>query len=62
MQDKNGTTATVTIPVQVGSGAPVLDCPVTPLPVVEGGAAQSYDIGQLCHVSVEHRRPRPATP
>ncbi len=52
MQDKNGTTATVTIPVQVGSDAPVLDCPVTPLPVVEGGAALSYDIGQLCHVSV----------
>jgi hypothetical protein len=52
MQDKNGTIATVTIPVQVGSDVPVLNCPVTPLPVVEGGAALSYDIGQLCHVSV----------
>jgi hypothetical protein len=57
MQDKNGTTATVTIPVQVGSDAPVLDCPVTPLPVVEGGAALSYDIGQLCHVSVSTQAP-----
>ena len=51
MQD--GTIATVTIPVQVGSGAPVMHCPATPLQVVEGGAAQSYDIGQLCHVSVD---------
>lgn len=49
---QNGTIVTVTIPVQVGSGAPVMHCPVTPLQVVEGGAAQSYDIGQLCHVSV----------
>ncbi len=57
MQDKNGTTATVTIPVQVGSDAPVLHCPVTPLQVVEGGAALSYDIGQLCHVSVSTQSP-----
>jgi hypothetical protein len=53
MQDKNGTIATVTIPVQVGSDVPVLHCPATPLQVVEGGAAESYDIGQLCHVSVD---------
>jgi hypothetical protein len=53
MQDKNGTIATVTIPVHVGSPVPVLNCPATPLQVVEGGAAQSYDIGQLCHVTVD---------
>lgn len=53
MQDKNGTVATVTIPVQVGSDVPVLHCPAAPLQVVEGGTAESYDIGQLCHVSVD---------
>ena len=52
-QIQDGTVATLTIPVQVGSGAPVLHCPATPLQVVEGGAPVSYDIGQLCHVSLD---------
>jgi hypothetical protein len=50
---QDGTVATVTIPVQVGSDVPVLHCPATPLQVVEGGAPASYDIGQLCHVAVD---------
>ena len=50
LQDPHGHTATVTIPVQVGPDVPVLRCPQAAIPVVEGGAAQDYDIGQLCHV------------
>lgn len=50
LQDPHGHTATVTIPVQVGPDVPVLRCPQTAIPVAEGGAAQDYDIGQLCHV------------
>ena len=53
LQDPHGHTATVTIPVQVGPDVPVLRCPSGVLPVVEGGAAQVYDIGQLCHVWVD---------
>ena len=49
-QAQGGKTATVTIPVQVGSGAPVLRCTADPLQVAEGGAPQSWDIGQLCQV------------
>jgi hypothetical protein len=50
LQDPRGNTATVTIPVQVGPDLPVLRCPSAPLPVVAGGAAQTYAIGQVCHV------------
>jgi large repetitive protein len=53
LQDPNGQTATVTIPVQVGPDEPILRCPSAPLQVVEGGAPVSYDIGQLCHVWVD---------
>ena len=53
LQDAHGNTATVTIPAQVGLDTPILRCPAAPLQVVEGGAAQSYDIGQLCHVWVD---------
>jgi large repetitive protein len=53
MQDPHGNTATVTIPAQVGPDVPILRCPAQPIAVVEGGAAQSYDIGQLCHVWVD---------
>jgi large repetitive protein len=49
-QAPGGKTATVTIPVQVGSGAPVLRCTADPLPVIEGGAPRSWDIAQLCQV------------
>jgi hypothetical protein len=59
-QDPDGNTATVTIPVQVGPDVPILRCPATPLPVVAGGAAQSYDIGQLCHVWVDTTIAQPA--
>jgi hypothetical protein len=50
LQDPHGNTATVSIPAQVGPDVPVLRCPAAPLQVVAGGAALSYDIGQLCHV------------
>ena len=60
LQDPRGHTATVTIPVQVGPDVPVLRCPSTVLPVVEGGAAQAYDIGQLCHVWVDTTIAEPA--
>ena len=53
MQDPNGSTATLTIPAQVGPDVPILRCPQDPLQVVEGGAPLSYDIGQLCHVWVD---------
>jgi hypothetical protein len=59
IQDKDGTVATLTVPVQVGSDAPVLRCPAAPLAVVQGGAAVSYDIGQLCHVSVDAAQAAP---
>jgi large repetitive protein len=52
LQDPNGQTATVTIPVQVGSTAPVLRCTADPLGVVEGGAPQTWAIGQLCQLWV----------
>ena len=53
LQDPHGNTATVTIPVQVGPDVPIMRCPAAPLQVVEGGAPQGYDIGQLCHVWVD---------
>ena len=53
LQDPHGHIATVTIPVQVGPDVPVLRCPQAAMPVVEGGAPQSYDIGQLCHVWID---------
>ena len=53
LQDPDGETATITIPVQVGPDEPILRCPPAPLQVVEGGASVSYDIGQLCHVWVD---------
>ena len=53
LQDPNGQTATITIPVQVGPDEPILRCPSAPVQVVEGGAPVSYDIGQLCHVWVD---------
>ena len=53
MQDPKGSTATLTIPAQVGPDVPILRCPQDPLQVVEGGAPLSYDIGQLCHVWVD---------
>ncbi|HEV2253455.1 MAG TPA: fibronectin type III domain-containing protein [Streptosporangiaceae bacterium] len=53
LQDRNGQTATITIPVQVGPDEPILRCPSAPLRVVEGGAPVSYDIAQLCHVWVD---------
>jgi hypothetical protein len=53
LQDRHGNTATVTIPAQVGPDVPILRCPQSPLQVVEGGAPQGYDIGQLCHVWVD---------
>jgi hypothetical protein len=53
LQDKHGYTETVTIPVQVGPDVPVLRCPQDALDVAEGGAPQSYNIGQLCHVWVD---------
>ena len=60
LQDPNGRTATVTIPVQVGPDVPLLRCPQAALPVIEGGSAQTYDIGLLCHVWVDTTiAPRP---
>ena len=53
LQDRNGETATVTIPVQVGPDVPLMRCPSGALPVIEGGNAQTYDIGLLCHVWVD---------
>jgi len=53
LQDRQGETATITIPVQVGPDVPILRCPSAPLQVVEGGAPVSYDIGQLCHAWVD---------
>jgi large repetitive protein len=53
LQDRNGQTTTVTIPVQVGPDVPLLRCPQAALPVIEGGHAQVYDIGLLCHVWVD---------
>jgi len=50
LQDPTGETETLTIPVQVGSGAPVLRCTADPLGVVEGGAPLTYDISQLCQL------------
>ena len=53
LQDKDGLTTTVTIPVQVGPDVPLLRCPAAALPVIEGGSPQAYDIGLLCHVWVD---------
>jgi large repetitive protein len=59
IQDKDGTVATLTIPVQVGADEPVLHCPASPVQVVQGGAALSYGIGQLCHVSYDPSQAAP---
>jgi large repetitive protein len=43
-------TATVTIPVQVGAKTPVLRCPESTQTIVQGGEVKSMDITSLCHV------------
>lgn len=50
--DPKGSTAIVTIPVQVGPETPVLRCPTSALSVVEGGQDLSLDISSVCHVWV----------
>ncbi len=60
LQDRNGHTATVTIPVQVGPDVPLLRCPSAALPVIQGGSTQTYDIGLLCHVWVDTTVAAPA--
>jgi hypothetical protein len=50
LQDKGAHTVQLTVPVQVGPEAPALRCPVTPLPVVEGGADLAVDVASLCHL------------
>ncbi len=50
LQDPHGHIATVTIPVQVGPDLPLMRCPDRGLQITAGGFAQTYDIGELCHV------------
>nr|WP_246319969.1 Ig-like domain-containing protein [Nocardioides kongjuensis] len=42
--------ATLAVPVTIGSGDPVLNCPQEPIVVVQGGVSRSVDIGSVCHV------------
>jgi hypothetical protein len=42
--------ATITVPVEVGSPAPVLNCPSGAVDLVEGGPAVTLDVASLCHV------------
>ncbi|HVV75121.1 MAG TPA: Ig-like domain-containing protein [Mycobacteriales bacterium] len=50
LEDRNGKTATLTLPVQIGPFVPVLSCPRSPLVITAGNPALSYDIASLCHV------------
>lgn len=42
--------AYISVPVQVGSKAPILNCPDQDLTVVEGGRGKSVDVASICHV------------
>lgn len=42
--------AYVTIPVNIGSAAPVMFCPDTVFPVVESAASEGLHIASICHV------------
>lgn len=60
LQDKHGHIATVTIPVQVGPDVPIMRCPRSTLPVVEGGGTRTYNVSLLCHVWVDATASRSA--
>ncbi|GAB1510985.1 Ig-like domain-containing protein [Actinophytocola sp. KF-1] len=53
--DAGAPTAIITVPVQVGPDTPVLRCPDTPLPVVEGGPVVTVNVTAICHVWVADR-------
>ncbi|WGX98368.1 Ig-like domain-containing protein [Nocardioides sp. L-11A] len=42
--------AVLAVPVTIGSGDPVLNCPQEPISVLEGGISRSIDIATVCHV------------
>ncbi|MDP3889656.1 Ig-like domain-containing protein [Nocardioides sp.] len=50
LSDPDAHVATVSVPVQIGDGEPILTCPGDPLPVIEGGPERTYDVASLCHV------------
>ncbi|SDJ43585.1 Fibronectin type III domain-containing protein [Frankineae bacterium MT45] len=52
LTDPAGQFGFISVPVQVGPETPVLRCPSTNLPVVEGGAPLDLDVTSLCHVWV----------
>ncbi len=43
-------TATLSIPVVVGNPTPVVRCPITPIDVVQGGAAVDVSVASVCQV------------
>lgn len=43
-------TAVLTVPVTIGDGSPLVTCPQSTIPVVEGGASRALDIATICHV------------
>lgn len=50
LDDPQGITTFVSIPVQVGPETPVLRCPTEPVPVVRGGREVPKDITSFCSV------------
>lgn len=50
LSDPDAHVVTLSVPVQIGNGAPILTCPNDTLPVIEGGPERTYDVASLCHV------------
>ena len=50
LSDPDAHVVTLSVPVQIGAGAPIISCPGTPLPIIEGGPARTFDVASLCHV------------
>ncbi|MFD5828005.1 Ig-like domain-containing protein [Lentzea sp. NPDC060358] len=55
LTDPEAEVGLITVPVQVGPDTPVLRCPSSALPVVEGGLPVKVDVTAVCHVWVADR-------
>lgn len=50
VEDPDRHVAVLTVPVTIGDGTPLVNCPQETITVVEGGASRALDIATICHV------------
>lgn len=50
IEDPDRHVAVLTVPVTIGDGSPLVNCPQETITVVEGGASRALDIATICHV------------